>query len=143
MTAVAAPPPLARLMETALYVADLETSRRFYVQQLGAGVLLDTPRLLALDIGRASVLLLFALGTTEQPLPTPGGLVPGHGAHGRQHVAFAIDAHLLDAWRGHLASAGIDIESEVHWPRGGRSLYMRDPDGHSVELVTPGLWEIY
>jgi len=134
---------MKRLLETALYVADLETSRRFYVQQLGAGVLLDTERLLALDIGGASVLLLFAHGTTEHALPTPGGLVPGHGAHGRQHIAFAIDSQRLDAWRVHLAGAGIAIESEVEWPRGGRSLYMRDPDGHSVELVTPGLWATY
>jgi len=134
---------MKRLLETALYVADLETSRRFYVQQLGAGVLLDTERLLALDIGGASVLLLFARGTTEQALPTPGGLVPGHGAHGRQHLAFAIDFQRLDAWRVHLAGAGIAIESEVEWPRGGRSLYMRDPDGHSVEIVTPGLWATY
>lgn len=143
MTETVGPPPLSRLVETALYVADLEASRRFYVRQLGAAVLLDTPRLLALDIGGASVLLLFARGSTEEALPTPGGMVPGHGAQGRQHVAFAIDAHLLDAWRGHLARAGIEVESEVEWPRGGRSLYMRDPDAHSVELVTPGLWAIY
>lgn len=26
---------------------------------------------------------------------------------------------------------------------GGESVYVRDPDGHSVELVTPGLWAIY
>jgi catechol 2,3-dioxygenase-like lactoylglutathione lyase family enzyme len=31
----------------------------------------------------------------------------------------------------------------VGWPRGGRSVYFRDPDGHSVELATPGLWETY
>ena len=32
------------------------------------------------------------------------------------------------------------IEKEMEWPRGGRSLYFRDPAGNSVELITPGLW---
>jgi catechol 2,3-dioxygenase-like lactoylglutathione lyase family enzyme len=31
----------------------------------------------------------------------------------------------------------------MEWPRGGTSLYFRDPDGHLVELATPGLWSIY
>jgi len=27
--------------------------------------------------------------------------------------------------------------------RGGHSIYFRDPDGHLLELATPGLWAIY
>jgi catechol 2,3-dioxygenase-like lactoylglutathione lyase family enzyme len=38
---------------------------------------------------------------------------------------------------------GVSIEGEMEWPRGGTSLYFRDPDGHLVELATPGLWSIY
>jgi hypothetical protein len=26
---------------------------------------------------------------------------------------------------------------------GGASLYSRDPDGHLLELITPGCWAIY
>jgi catechol 2,3-dioxygenase-like lactoylglutathione lyase family enzyme len=37
----------------------------------------------------------------------------------------------------------VSIEGEMKWPRGGTSLYFRDPDGHLVELATPGLWSIY
>ena len=29
------------------------------------------------------------------------------------------------------------------WPRGGESVYFRDPDGHLLELATPGLWPGY
>lgn len=142
-TAHAPAPPLERVLETALYVEDIAAARRFYVDLLGAAVLLDTHRLLALSIGGASVLLLFQRGATGEPLATPGGVVPPHGASGAQHFAFAIPADSLDRWRAHLAHSGVVLESEVRWAKGGTSLYLRDPDGHSVELVTPGLWEIY
>ena len=42
-----------------------------------------------------------------------------------------------------LGEQGVAIESKVEWPRGGASLYFRDPDGHLVELITPGCWEVY
>jgi catechol 2,3-dioxygenase-like lactoylglutathione lyase family enzyme len=137
------PPPLSRLVETAVYVSDLGRSRTFYCDLLGAQVLLDTPRLLALGVGGQSVFLLFQRGTTTVPLETPGGVVPPHGANGAQHFAFAIPADAVDQWRTYLGRAGVTIESEVRWPRGGASLYLRDPDNHSVELITPGLWQIY
>ena len=38
---------------------------------------------------------------------------------------------------------GIEIESRATWRFGGRSLYFRDPEGHALELVTPGTWETY
>jgi catechol 2,3-dioxygenase-like lactoylglutathione lyase family enzyme len=69
--------------------------------------------------------------------------VPGHGAQGVQHFAFAVADDALSVWRSRLARGGVNVESEVTWPRGGRSLYVRDPDGHSVELVTRGLWPMY
>ena len=138
-----AAPPLDRIIETALYVEDIERARAFYVGVMGARVLLDTPRLLALDVAGASVLLLFRRGATLEPLPSPGGVVPPHGGDGAQHVAFAIPAARLHAWESYLRESGVEIESRVRWPRGGESLYVRDPDGHSVELVTPGLWATY
>jgi catechol 2,3-dioxygenase-like lactoylglutathione lyase family enzyme len=140
---VSARPALSRIIETAVYVSDLGRSRVFYCDLLGAQVLLDTPRLLALGVGGQSVLLLFQRGATTEPLETPGGVVPPHGASGVQHFAFAIAPGALDEWRVHLARSGVAVESEVRWPRGGTSLYLRDPDNHSVELVTPGLWAIY
>lgn len=136
-------PALARILETALYVDDMARARSFYVDALGCSVLLDTPRLLALSVGGESVLLLFQRGATTEPLPTPGGVVPPHGGSGIQHVAFAIDRGTLEPWLARLEQAGIAIESRVRWERGGESVYVRDPDGHSVELVTPGLWAIY
>ena len=136
-------PRLDRIVETALYCDDLARSRTFYVDILGCEPLLESQRLLALSVSTVSVLLLFLRGATTEPLPTPGGTVPPHGAHGAQHVAFAIRREALDAWLTRLANQGVAIESRVHWQRGGESIYVRDPDGHSVELITPGLWAIY
>jgi catechol 2,3-dioxygenase-like lactoylglutathione lyase family enzyme len=59
------------------------------------------------------------------------------------HVAFAVDLAELESWESALTERGVAVESRVRWERGGRSLYVRDPDGHSVELVTPGTWANY
>lgn len=139
----AALPPLGGVLETALYVQDMARARVFYVDVLGCTPLLDTARLLALSVTDRSVLLLFQSGATLDPLPTPGGVVPPHGASGVQHIAFAIARDQVEPWRARLEAAGIPIESRVSWPRGGESLYVRDPDGHSIELATPGLWATY
>jgi catechol 2,3-dioxygenase-like lactoylglutathione lyase family enzyme len=137
-------PRLDRIVETALYCDDLSRSRAFYVDILGGEPLLDSARLLAVSVGGVSVLLLFQRGATSEPLPTAGGVVPPHGGAGIQHVAFAVsDRNQLDAWVARLQKRGVGIESRVRWPRGGESVYVRDPDGHSIELITPGLWSIY
>ena len=50
------------------------------------------------------------------------------------------------SWRsgsGICAERGVAIEGATNWSRGGRSIYFRDPDGHLLELATPGLWTVY
>lgn len=135
-------PPVTGVLETALYVADLDRAARFYERLLGSRVLLDEAgRLRALDVAGRQVLLLFKTGASERQNPVPGGVVPPHDARGRIHVCFAVPADALGAWEAHLAALGVDVISRVHAERGGTSLYLRDPDGHLVELATPGLWE--
>ena len=58
-------------------------------------------------------------------------------------MAFAVPAGDLEAWRARLAEAGVALTGEMAWPRGGTSLYFSDPDGHVIELATPGLWPNY
>ena len=137
-------PPLTGVLETALYVAELERSAAFYQRLLGARELLaEADRMRALDVAGRQVLLLFRVGASDGANPVPGGVVPPHDAQGRIHVCFAIPADALDAWERHLAALGVAVESRVHAERGATCLYLRDPDGHLVELATPGLWEIY
>ncbi len=104
--------------------------------------MLDTDRLVAIDAGEGTVLLLFQKGAAT-PLEMPGGLIPAHESSGPGHFAFAIDA--ADCPRGSRGSpsSASPIESRVRWERGGLSLYFRDPDNRLVELATPGLWPSY
>jgi catechol 2,3-dioxygenase-like lactoylglutathione lyase family enzyme len=136
-------PRIERTLETALYVDDMPRAVAFYRDVLGFGVLSAGPRLTAMDAGHATVLLLFQRGATVNGLDFPGGRIPPHDGAGPIHVAFAIEADAFDVWDGFLTGRGVAIESRVQWERGGRSLYFRDPDGHSVELVTPGVWTTY
>jgi catechol 2,3-dioxygenase-like lactoylglutathione lyase family enzyme len=136
-------PKIAGILETALYVDDLARASAFYGGVLGLAPIFDGDRLTAFDAGRQGVLLVFRRGLTEDDLPTPGGIVPGHHGSGALHMAFAIGMEDLEPWRDHLAQAGVPLLGEVRWPRGGTSLYFNDPDGHVIELATPGLWPTY
>jgi catechol 2,3-dioxygenase-like lactoylglutathione lyase family enzyme len=138
-----AAPRISGLLETSLYVADLERAAAFYEGVLGLRVMLRSPRLVALDAGRQGVLLLFLAGATSADVVEAGGTIPGHEGTGRLHMAFAVPAEDLESWRTRLATAGVALTGEMAWARGGVSLYIADPDGHVVELATPGLWPNY
>jgi catechol 2,3-dioxygenase-like lactoylglutathione lyase family enzyme len=34
------------------------------------------------------------------------------------------------------------IEAEVEWPKGGRSIYFRDPSGNSLEFAESKIWNL-
>ena len=137
------PPPIAGVLETAVYVEDLARAHAFYGGILGLERVLDTPRMLTYAVASAQVLLVFRRGVTRDDAASPGGTVPGHHSEGPAHFAFAIAAADYGGWKAHLAREGVAILSEVEWPKGGRSLYFNDPDGNVLEMATPGLWPNY
>lgn len=132
-----------RVLETAVYCDDLPRTVDFYKAVLALEPMLSVERVVAFDAGEGTVLLLFQRGASDQPLETPGGLVPGHRSDGPAHLAFAIDSDHVSKWVDRLSALHIPIESRVDWARGGHSIYFRDPDGRSVELATPGTWPSY
>ncbi len=137
------PPSIQRVVETALYCDDLARTAAFYRDVLGLRVLSGGPRLVSIDAGQATLLLLFQRGGTLEGLTFSGGRIPPHDGNGPVHLAFAVSVEDLPAWERRLEQAGVAIESRVTWTLGGKSVYFRDPDQHSVELVTPGTWETY
>jgi len=137
-------PRIRRIVETALDCDDLARSAAFYTALFGGATpMVSGDRLVALDAGGGTVLLLFQRGVSAEGVELPGGTVPPHDAGGPGHLAFAIDAADIAGWEARLAELGIAVESRVTWERGGFSLYFRDPDNRSVELASPGVWPSY
>ena len=134
---------IRRLLESSLYCEDLGRSLSFYQELLGLVQLFRDDRLAALDAGGGTVLLLFRRTASADGVTTPGGFIPPHDGSGPVHLALAVDPDNLQLLEERLLAHGVSIESAIRWPRGGRSIYCRDPDGHSLELATPGVWPTY
>ena len=138
-------PPLAGVLETSLYVDDMDRARGFYEGVIGLSPMFADARLTAYPVGGRSALLLFLRGATTETvhLPRDMGEIPPHDGHGPLHCALAVAAADLPAWEARLAAHDVPVEARTHWPRGSVSVYFRDPDGHLMELATPGLWPVW
>ena len=136
-------PTLDRVLETCLYVDDIERAGRFYEDVLELPRIGGDSRFRAYDVGGRGVLLLFRRGATLETVHLPGGTIPPHDGHGPLHIAFAIAAEQLPEWERRLGDRKVAVEGRTRWPRGGESIYLRDPDGHLIELATPGVWTTY
>lgn len=129
-------PTIRRVLETALYVDDLDQARAFYERVLGLAFYSEIPGRNVFFRCGEGMLLLFRAEETEKPF----GAIPSHGTRGAGHVCFAVDPATLEAWKAKLIAAGVGIESEYQWGDRGRSIYFRDPSGNSLELSHPGIW---
>ncbi|MBM3528833.1 MAG: glyoxalase [Alphaproteobacteria bacterium] len=136
-------PKLDGILETALYTGDMARARAFYEGTLGLQPIFEDKRLVAYGVAGRDVLLIFPQGAATETVTFPGGTIPGHDGSGPQHIAFRVGKEEMAVWETHLATCGVAIEGETKWSRGGRSIYFRDPDGHLLELATPGLWAVY
>ena len=104
-------PELRGVLETSLYVADLERSRSFYTSLFNLPVLVQDSRFCALDVPGRQILLLFQSGATNLAMSTAGGLIPPHGGSGQLHLALAID---VGRWsRGRSGSPSSTSRSRV------------------------------
>ena len=128
----------SRVLETVLYARDLDAARRFYGEVLGLEVHSELPGKYVFFQMTEQMLLVFNpdLSAIQKVEDGP----PPHGATGAGHVCFRCGADDLEAWQAHLEKNGIAVERLLDWPRGGRSLYVRDPAGNSVEFSDGTLW---
>jgi catechol 2,3-dioxygenase-like lactoylglutathione lyase family enzyme len=124
------------ILEAALYVSDYGRAEKFYSRVLRLKRICKSVQPgLFYDCGNCVLLLFRAEDTAVQATPCPP-----HAADGTGHVAFRVHHQEISDWRAHLKSCGVEIETEIKWPRGGYSIYFRDPDGNSLELATTNVW---
>jgi len=124
-----------RIFESVLYAEDLSAAEQFYREGLGLEVITRSELLVSFRCA-GSVLLIF----NPRLSSPPGRDVPSHGREGAGHLAFVASETELEQWRIRLEAAGIPIEMEVPWEQGGRSIYVRDPAGNSIEFAPLTLW---
>jgi catechol 2,3-dioxygenase-like lactoylglutathione lyase family enzyme len=121
-----------------LRVRDKAAMLGFYCDVLGLAVDRDRPELGLTHIRCGPQLI--DLVTLDGPLGHAGG--EGPGAEGRNLDHFALQVRPFDATaiRAHLAAHGVAItdEGQRYGADGeGFSLYVRDPEGNTVELKGP------
>ena len=129
------------LLESCLYAADLEAAEQFYSGVLNLESIAKEPgRHVFFRCGTGVFLVFNPAATASTPGSVGGAPIPMHGSRGPGHLAFRVEEEALPAWRARLQATGVAIESEVAWPRGGHSIYFRDPAGNSLELATASVW---
>jgi catechol 2,3-dioxygenase-like lactoylglutathione lyase family enzyme len=130
------------VLETSLYVTDLDRAIAFYRDVLGLRPISEAyfpgGRGVALQVGPGpSVLLLFRADLTLKE-----GALPAHGASGPGHVAFRVEPDEIPTWRQRLRHHGVSIEREFAFGHHPPSIYFRDPDGNSLELAVSAIWAV-
>ena len=131
----------AAILESALYVTDLAAAEAFYTDILGLALLGKVDgRHLFFRCGSGVLLIFNADATKIPPAPDARLKVPPHGTVGDGHLCFAASAAEIARWKALLEARKIAIESEFEWPQGGRSIYIRDPSGNSIEFAEPRIW---
>lgn len=59
----------------------------------------------------------------------------------KTHFALAVEKNIeVDQWERELREKEVKILGKVDWPKGGRSVYFEDPDGHVGEIASRGIW---
>ncbi len=126
---------LIGIQHVALVVSDLDSSKRFYAEQIGMEELQRPPNFAFAGAwfraGGQEIHLIVAGDTTSEP----GWKGPGLGAQAGLAVHLAIEVDDLEAERARLESVGIDVfAGPLERGDGVVQFYVKDPDGHLVEL---------
>lgn len=115
------------LNHVALHVADVVRSSAFYREVLR---LEPIPRP-AFSFPGA----WFRLGTSQELHLIGERVEPVNSGNRGNHFALRVDD--LDSWETHLHKVGAEFRSRKQRPDGAWQVFLRDPDGHMIELFTP------
>lgn len=132
------PITLLGLDHVVVRVRDVAGMIRFYCDVLGCAEerLRDDIGLYHLRAGRA----LIDLVAVDGPLGRKGGPAPGPEGNNMDHLCLRIERFDEARLKAHLAAHGVAVDevAERFGAEGdGPSLYLRDPEGNTVELKGP------
>ena len=125
-----------KILETCLYVDDLDKATEFYTSVLGFRLYSREGNRHVFLTGDDAMLLLFNPSVTANEID---GMVPKHGAFGQGHVCFQIEPGEEEMYEQHLIKHDVEIEKKVMFGP-NQSIYFRDPAGNSLEYATRKLW---
>jgi catechol 2,3-dioxygenase-like lactoylglutathione lyase family enzyme len=120
-----AAPPVQKLEHWTLVASDVDRSKRFYVDVLGAKEPDRTGGPTSVDLA-GTIIDLFPAGEGRQPSPGSGG----------QHHAYIIRLEDYDPWVEHFKAHGVQTRLTTHG-LGRISIYVDDPDGYHIEFTVP------
>jgi len=124
MTTTTKAPPIQMLEHWTLVASDVERSKRWYMDVLGA----EVPR-------RDGPTCVTLAGTIIDLFPNQGDRSPSPGSWG-QHHAYIIKLEDYDAFVAHFEAVGQEYRRTTHG-MGRISIYVDDPDGYHIELTVP------
>jgi len=140
------PPKLGQIVETILYTSDASKLSEWYMRTFDLEPFIKTPAVVGFALPNNTLLLIFDRSTTTEDKKLPGGTIPKHGSRTDlgQHIAFACAGpDELREWEDHFQSKEIEIIARMNWERGGKSIYVKDWEGHVIEIMTTGVWPVY
>ena len=118
-------PPIQRLEHWTLVSSDVQRSKQFYVDVLGAQPPARVGGPVSVDLAGT---LIDIFPSSDRQQPSPGG--------GGQHHAYIIRLEDYDPWVEHFK--GFDVTTRLTTHGLGRmSIYVDDPDGYHIELTVP------
>jgi catechol 2,3-dioxygenase-like lactoylglutathione lyase family enzyme len=122
---MAGSPPIQRLEHWTLVTNDVERSKRFYTEVLGARPPERVGGPVSVDLA-GTLIDLFPSSEGRQPSPGSGG----------QHHAYIIRLEDYDPWVEHFKAHEVPARLTTHG-LGRISIYVDDPDGYHIELTVP------
>ena len=122
-----------------LRAQDMEKMVAFYRDVLGCAVERETSPELGLVQLRAGDSLIDIV-SVDGRIGRAGGAAPGREGRNMDHFCVRVDGFEESAIRAHLSRFGVragDLETRYGAQGSGPSLYIRDPEGNTVELKGP------
>lgn len=121
-----------------LRVTDLEKMITFYGNVLGCPVERRNDELGLIQLRAGSCLI--DLVPVDGKLGAAGGAAPAREGRNLDHFCFRVEPFDADAIYAHLAAQGVEagpVESRYGAEGTGPSIYIKDPEGNTVELKGP------